>query len=99
METKFVTQFPISRKELQEMTPRNEDEIRKIAITTLGTAIANAVVTTAKEGRTAYMYSDQERLKEYGKELVEYLRNLLPDVYVTIVVQPFNRMSIVIDWS
>ncbi len=81
------------------MTPRNEDEIRKIAIVTLGRAIATAVVAAAKEGRTSYMYSDQDRLKEYGKELVEFVRSLLPDVYVNILVQPVNRQMLVIDWS
>lgn len=93
------TTFPISRKELLEMTPRNEDEIRKIAIVSLGKAIANAVVVAAKEGRTTYMYNDQDRLKEYGKELVDYVRSLLPDVYVNIIIQPMNRMFLVIDWS
>ena len=81
------------------MTPRNEEEIRKIAIQTLGFAIANAVVSAAKEGRTTYMYNDQDRLKEYGKELVDYVRTLLPDVYVNIIAQPVNRMFLVIDWS
>ena len=93
------TVFPISRKELLEMTPRNEDEIRKIAIVSMGKAIANAVVSAAKEGRTTYMYNDQDRLKEYGKELVDYVRTLLPDVYVNIIAQPVNRMFLVIDWS
>jgi hypothetical protein len=93
------SKFPISRKELQEITPRNEDEIRKIAILTLGNTIANLVVTAAKEGRMTYMYADQDRLKEYGKELVDYIRSLLPEVYVNIVVQPVNRMFLIIDWS
>lgn len=91
--------FPISRKELLEMTPRNEDEIRKIAIITLGKAIANAVVTAAKEGRTSFLYTDQDRLKEYNKELVEYLRSLLPEVYINILTQPVNRLTLVVDWS
>lgn len=99
MEVKMDGFFPISRKELLEMTPRNEDEIRKIAIVTTGRAIANAVVAAAKEGRTSFMYSDQDRLREYGKELVEYVRSLLPDVYVNILVQPVNRHTLVIDWS
>jgi|LauGreDrversion4_2_1035121.scaffolds.fasta_scaffold293143_2 hypothetical protein len=100
METKaYGEMFPISRKELLEMTPRNEDEIRKIGIITLGKAIATAVVTAAKEGRTSFLYTDQDRLREYNKELVDYLRSLLPEVYVNILVQPVNRQTLVIDWS
>ncbi len=91
--------FPISRNELLAMTPRNEDDIRKIAIITLGRAIALAVVGAAKEGRTSYMYSDPDRLKEYGKELVVYIRSLLPDVFVNSIVHPMNRHFLVIDWS
>jgi hypothetical protein len=100
MEAKVYSEmFPISRKELLEMTPRNEDEIRKIAILNLGKSIANAVVTSAKEGRTSFMYNDQDRLREYSKELVEYLRSLLPEVYINVLTQSVNRLTLVIDWS
>ncbi len=91
--------FPIKRDELQEMMPTNPDEIRKIAIVTLGKSIATAVVTAAREGRSSFMYSDQDRLKEYGKELVEYVKSILIDVSVVLVVQPVNRPTLVIDWS
>ena len=92
-------EFPIKRGDLQEMMPTNPDEIRKIAIVTLAKSIANAVVTAAREGRSSFMYSDQDRLKEYGKELVDYLKYLLTDTYVTTITQPINRLFLVIDWS
>ena len=91
--------FPIKRGDLQEMMPTNPDEIRKIAIVTLAKSIANAVVAAAREGRSSFMYSDQDRLKEYGKELVDYLKYLLTDTYVTTITQPINRLFLVIDWS
>ena len=92
-------EFPIKRSQLKEMMPTNPDEIRKIAIVTLAKSIANAVVTAAREGRSSFMYSDQDRLKEYGKELVDYLKYLLTDTYVTTITQPINRLFLVIDWS
>ena len=92
-------EFPIKRGDLQEMMPTNPDEIRKIAIVTLAKSIANAVVAAAREGRSSFMYSDQDRLKEYGKELVDYLKYLLTDTYVTTITQPINRLFLVIDWS
>ena len=91
--------FPIKRGDLQEMMPTNPDEIRKIAIITLAKSIANAVVTAAREGRNSFIYSDQDRLREYGKELVEYVKYLLTDTSVILIVQPVNRPVLVIDWS
>jgi hypothetical protein len=91
--------FPIKRDELQGMMPTNPDEIRKIAIVALGKSIATAVVTAAREGRSSFIYSDQDRLREYGKELVEYVKSLLLDVSVILIVQPVNRPTLVIDWS
>ena len=92
-------EFPIKREQLKEMMPTNPDEIRKIAIVTLAKSIANAVVTAAREGRSSFMYSDQDRLKEYGKELVDYLKYLLTDTYVTTITQPVNRLFLIVDWS
>ena len=92
-------EFPIKRGDLQEMMPTNPDEIRKIAVVTLAKSIANAVVTAAREGRSSFMYSDQDRLKEYGKELVDYLKYLLTDTYVTIITQPVNRLFLIVDWA
>jgi hypothetical protein len=92
-------EFPIKRGDLQEMMPTNPDEIRKIAVVTLAKSIANAVVTAAREGRSSFMYSDQDRLKEYGKELVDYLKYLLTDTYVTTITQPVNRLFLIVDWA
>jgi hypothetical protein len=92
-------EFPIKRGDLQEMMPTNPDEIRKIAIVTLAKSIANAVVTAAREGRSSFVYTDQDRLREYGKELVDYLKYLLGDTSVILIVQPVNRPTLVIDWS
>ena len=92
-------EFPIKRGDLQEMMPTNPDEIRKIAIVTLARSIANAAVTAAREGRSSFIYSDQDRLKEYGKELVDYVKYLLSDTSVILIVQPVNRLFLVIDWS
>lgn len=92
-------EFPIKRGDLQSIMPTNPDEIRKIAIVTLAKSIANAAVAAAREGRSSFMYSDQDRLKEYGKELVDYLKYLLTDTYVAIITQPVNRLFLILDWS
>lgn len=92
-------EFPIKRGDLQAMIPTNPDEARKNVIVTLAKSIANAAVTAAREGRSSFMYSDQDRLKEYGKELVDYLKYLLTDTYVTIITQPVNRFFLILDWS
>ena len=92
-------EFPIKRGDLQEMMPTNPDEIRKIAVVTLAKSIANAVVTADREGRSSFIYSDQDRLKEYGKELVDYVKYLLTDTYVTIITQPVNRLFLIVDWA
>lgn len=92
-------EFPIKRGDLQAMMPTDPEEIRKIAIVTLARSIANAAVAAAREGRSSFMYSDQDRLKEYGKELVEYLKYLLSDTYVAIITQPVNRLFLIINWA
>ena len=92
-------EFPIKREDLQAMIPTNPDEARKNIIVTLAKSIANAVIAAAREGRSSFMYSDQDRLKEYGKELVDYLKYLLTDTYVAIITQPVNRFFLILDWS
>jgi hypothetical protein len=92
-------EFPIKRGDLQSMMPTNPDEARKNIIVTLAKSIANAAVAAAREGRSSFMYSDQDRLREYGKELVDYLKYLLTDTYVTIITQSVNRLFLILDWS